>query len=64
MSSPLTDLVKNLRRQGVETQNGGHHLKLVHKGRLVAILPRNLQIDNQSAYKRTCAQLRRYGLTA
>jgi hypothetical protein len=64
MASPLPDLIKSLRRQGVETSNGGSHLKLVYHGKLVAILPRNLQIDNHSAYKRTCAQLRRAGLAA
>jgi hypothetical protein len=63
MASPLGTLVTDLRKQGVETVNGGSHLKLMYRSRLVGVLPRNLQIDNQTAYRKTCAQLRRYGLT-
>ncbi len=62
MASPLNDLTKSLRRQGVEIKNGSSHLKLVYQGKLVGVLPKNLQGEN--AYKRTCAQLRRVGLAA
>lgn len=62
MASPLKNLITGLRAQGVEIKPGGSHLKLMYRNRLVGILPSDLKTDNRSALRKTCAQLRRYGL--
>lgn len=62
MSSPLRDLVKRLESQGVTVRNGARHNVLVHQSRIVGILPRDLLLDDKSAYRKTISQLRRAGL--
>lgn len=62
MASPLKDLVKSLERQGVTIANGTRHAKIMHGGKVIGVLPRDLNTNDKTALCRTMSQLRRAGV--